>query len=237
MKGTVHAAIGASAPACLVVTQHVSILQGISMAAVSAGFSLMPDLDHPKACATQALGSPVHKVVHSLCKATVEATALGRDRSYVRWKKIKGHDPYHRTLTHTLAAALAVGVLTYGLAFTGPVAVGAVAAFGVLMLWPLYRKTIPLVILGAAAVATASSLYLNPWLVAIAVTTGYLSHIVADGCTSAGVPAMWPLRIQGKRWWNIRLLNGEVASGSTEEKGPAVGVAVASNILLVLLNL
>ena len=54
MKGTVHAAIGASAPACLVVTQHVSILQGISMAAVSAGFSLMPDLDHPKACATQA---------------------------------------------------------------------------------------------------------------------------------------------------------------------------------------
>ena len=47
MKGTVHAAIGASAPVGLVVTQHVSILQGLTMAAVSVGFSLMPDLDHP----------------------------------------------------------------------------------------------------------------------------------------------------------------------------------------------
>lgn len=237
MKGSVHAAIGASAPICLVVTQHVSIIQGFAMAAVSAGFSLMPDLDHPKACATQALGKPVHKAVHSLCKAAVEATSLGRDRSYIRWKKIKGHDPYHRTLTHTLMAALAIGALTYGLAFIGPVAIGAIAAFGVLMLWPLYRKTISLAILGAAVVAAFSSLYLNPWLIGIAVATGYISHIVADGCTSAGVPAMWPLRIQGKRWWNIRLLNGEVASGSTEEKGPAVGVAVASNILLVLLNM
>lgn len=236
MKGTVHAAIGASAPVGLVVTQHVSILQGLTMAAVSAGFSLMPDLDHPKACATQALGKPAHKAVHGLCRTVVESTALGRDRSYIRWKKIKGHDPYHRTLTHTLAVALMMGALAYGLAFTGPIATGAVAAFGVLMLWPLYRKTISLVILGAAAVAACSSLYLDPWLIGIAVMAGYLSHIVADGCTAAGVPALWPLRIQGKRWWNIRLLNGEVASGSTEEKGPAIGVAIASNVLLILLN-
>ena len=237
MKGSVHAAIGASAPAGLVLTQHVTILQGATMAAISAGFSLMPDLDHPNACATKALGKPAHKAVHALCKTVVKSTALGRDRSYLVFRKARGQDPYHRTLTHTLLVSVLMGVLAYCLAMASPIACGAVAAFGVFMLWPLYRKTISLVILGAAATAVASVIYLNPWLMALAVTGGYASHVVADGCTTAGVPAFWPLAIQGKRWWNIRLLGGMVASGSVAEKGPAVGVAMASNALLVLLSL
>lgn len=233
-----HAVIGASAPVGLVVTQTVSVMQGVVMAGVSAGFSLLPDLDHPKATASTALGKPIHRVVHALCKTVVEATALGRDRSYIRWKSIQRKDPYHRTLTHTLAMALLMGILVYGLTFfLGPVATGAVAAFGVLLLWPLYRKTIPLVIFGAAAVAMGASFYLTPWLMGLAALVGYISHIVADGCTKGGVPALWPLSIQGKRWWNIRLLGGEVASGSTAENGPAVGVAMASNVLLILLNM
>jgi hypothetical protein len=233
----VHAAIGASAPAGLVITQHVTILQGAVMAAVSAGFALLPDIDSPRAYASKALGSPVHKLVHRVCKAAVDATALGRDRSYIRWKQIKGHDPYHRTLTHTLVAALVMGALAYGLAYAGAVTTGAVAAFGVFLLWPLYRKTIGAVVLGAAAAAVGAVFYLDPWLVGIAVLTGYASHIVADGCTTAGVPALWPMTIQGKRWWNIRLLGHLVTSGSVEEKGPAVGVSVASNALLILLNM
>jgi membrane-bound metal-dependent hydrolase YbcI (DUF457 family) len=172
-----------------------------------------------------------------LCKWTVKRTSLGRDRSYARWKTIRGHDPYHRTLTHTLVAALAMGVVAYVLALIGGVATGAVAAFGVFLLWPIYRKTIPLVVVGAAVVSVASVMYLDPWLMGLAVAVGYASHIVADGCTTAGVPALWPMRIQGKRWWNIRLLGPMVASGSLEEKGPAVGVAMASNALLVLLNM
>jgi membrane-bound metal-dependent hydrolase YbcI (DUF457 family) len=233
----VHAAIGASAPVGLVLTQHASILQGATMAAISAGYALMPDLDHPDACASKALGSPVHKVVHSLCKVVVKSTATGRDRSYIRWKLIKGRDPYHRTLTHTLLVAVAVGVAAYALAFVSAVATGLTAALGVFMLWPLYRKTVGAVVLGAAVAAVASVIYLNPWLMGLAVMGGYASHIVADGCTAAGVPALWPLKIQGKRWWNIRLLGGLVSSGSFEEKGPAIGVAMASNALLVLLSL
>lgn len=232
-----HAAIGASAPVGLVLTQHASIIQGAAMAAVSAGYALLPDLDHPEACASKALGRPVHKLVHSLCKTVVRSSATGRDRSYLRWKQIKNRDPYHRTLTHTLLVSVALGVAAYALAFVSAVATGAVAAFGVFMLWPLYRKTIGLVVLGAAATAICSALYLDPWLIGLAVMGGYASHIVADGCTAAGVPALWPLKIQGKRWWNIRLLGGLVSSGSFEEKGPAVGVAMASNALLVLLNL
>lgn len=237
MKGRVHVAIGASAPVGLVATQTVNIIQGAVMAGIAAGFSLLPDLDHPKATASTALGGPVHKAVHSLCKKVVEATALGRDRSYIRWKQIQRKDPYHRTLTHTLVAALVAAILAYGLSFTGRVATGAVAAFGVILLWPLYRKTVPLVILGAAVTAAGASLYLTPWLVGLAVLVGYVSHIVADGCTKGGVPALWPMRIQNKRWWNIRLLGGEVASGSKQENGPAVGVALASNVLLILLNM
>jgi len=237
VRGTVHAAIGASAPIGLVVTQNASILQGAVMGAISAGFSLMPDLDHPKACATQALGKPVHKVVHRLCKTVVDATSVGRDRSYIRWKLINKRDPYHRTLTHTLLASVVMGILVYVASLLSPVAMGAVAAFGVFMLWPLYRKSLGLVALGAAVCAVGAVLYLNPWLIALAVTGGYVSHVVADGCTAGGVPAFWPLRIQGKRWWNIRLLGGIVASGSAAEKGPAIGVAMASNALLVLLSM
>jgi membrane-bound metal-dependent hydrolase YbcI (DUF457 family) len=233
----VHAAIGVSAPVGLVVTQHVNVLQGFTMAAVSAGFALLPDLDHPKATASRALGAPVHKLIHSLCKAAVQASATRRDRSIISYRQIQKKDPYHRTLTHTLAASLAVGALAYLLAYIFPMGAGAVAAFGVLMLWPLYRKTIGLVVLGAAAAAVGATVLLDPWLLGLAVTGGYVSHVVADGCTSLGVPALWPLRIQGERWWNIRLLDGAVTSGSFQEKGPAVGVALASNALLVLLML
>jgi membrane-bound metal-dependent hydrolase YbcI (DUF457 family) len=237
VKGTVHAAIGASAPVGLVATQHVTILQGAVMAAVSAGFSLMPDLDHPKACASQALGKPVHKAVHSLCRTVVKRTALGRDRSYIRYRQIRGQDPYHRTLTHTLLAALVMGAVTYGVTYVSTIGGAAVAALGVFMLWPMYRKTVSLVAVGAAAAAIGSVFLLDPWLMGLAVAGGYASHIVADGCTASGVPALWPLSIQGKRWWNIRLLGGMVASGSAEEKGPAIGVALASNALLILLSL
>lgn len=232
-----HAAIGASAPVGLVVTQHASILQGFTMAAVSSGFALLPDLDHPAATASKALGKPVHKLVHALCAVTVRASATKKDRAYIRHQQAKRRDPYHRTLTHTLAASAAFGAVAYLLALLFPFGAGAVAAFGVVLLWPLYRKTISLVLLGAAATGAGAFLLLDPWLIAIAVTGGYVSHVVADGCTSAGVPALWPLKIKGKRWWNIRLLEGMVSSGSFEEKGPAVGVAMLSNALLVLLTL
>lgn len=237
MKGSVHAAIGASAPAGLVLTQHVSILQGAVMAAVSAGFSLLPDLDHPNACASKALGASVHRAVHSLCKTAVKATMTRRDWGRIRYQQGTGRDPYHRTLTHTLSVAAGLGVITYSLTWLSTLATGAIAAFGVFLMWPLYRKTIGLVVGISAGAAVGAVLLLDPWLMALAVTGGYVSHIVADGCTTAGVPALWPMEIQKKRWWSIRLLGAGVASGSPEEKGPAVGVAAASNVLLILLSL
>lgn len=236
MKGTVHVAIGASAPIGLVATQSVTALQGVTMAAVSAGFALLPDIDSPKSLATSAMGPVVHRFVHKLCKTVVGLTSTARDRNRTVYMQIRSRDPYHRTVTHTLAAALVLWGTTYAAAWIHPVAVGLIAALGVLLLWPLCRATVALVVFGAAATAAGSALLLSPWLFSLAVGGGYLSHIVADACTKAGVPVLWPVNIKGKRWWNIRLLSGMVTSGSPLEKGPAVGVSLAANALLLFLQ-
>jgi membrane-bound metal-dependent hydrolase YbcI (DUF457 family) len=228
------------------VTGHVDPLQGAVMAAVSAGFALLPDLDHPKATATKALGMPVHLLVHGLCKAAVGATATGRDRGYIAWQRMQKRDPYHRTLTHTLVAAALVGCVGFLSVLAGAVSTGLVASFGVFLLWPLRKGAIGPVVLAAAATAVGAVFLLDPWLMALAVGGGYVSHIAADACTAAGVPALWPLTVRTggvkgfpgkKRWWNVRLLGGLVASGSREEKGPAIGVALAVNGVLLLLEL
>lgn len=235
VKGSVHAAIGASAPIGLVMTRDVTLFQGVVMAGISAGYALLPDLDHRDSKASQALGSLAHKAVHGFCKKVVDRSSTDRDRKYTTWLSIRHRGPYHRTFTHTLAATLAIGLIAYGLAWLGTAAIGFLASLGVLLLWPLYRKTIGPVVLSAAAAAVGAVLFLTPWLMALAVGGGYFSHIVADACTKTGVPALWPLRIRGKRWWNIRLLSSMVASGSAQEKGPAVGVSLASNALLLFL--
>ena len=237
MRGNVHAAIGASAPVALVVTGHVDPLQGAVMSAISAGFALLPDIDHPNACATKALGPVVHRLVHTLCKVAVKSTATGRDRSGIAWKEARKRDPYHRSLTHTLVVSAAMGAAAFLSVLAGAVPTGFVAAFGVFLLWPLWDKSVGLVVLGAAGAAVGSVLLLNPWLMALAVGGGYLSHVVADGCTAAGVPALWPLAVKGRRWWSLRLLGHTVRSGSPEERNPALGVALALNGLLLLLEL
>src|SRR5690606_33037250 len=119
MKGTVHAAIGASTPIGLILTQHVSPLQGATMAAVSAGFSLLPDAECEKATADRALGGVFHKPVHRLCAWVYDATATPADARNAQWRLIrKWKDPYHRTLTHTLLAVLTLGMLTYTIAIS-----------------------------------------------------------------------------------------------------------------------
>lgn len=246
MKGTVHAAIGASTPAGLVLTGHVTPLQGLVMGAISAGFALLPDIDTPNALASKALGGFVHRVVHRLCKAILNATATGCDRSDLAWQKRQKHDPVHRTVTHTLASFALLAAAAYLIALVSLTGVAILAAFGVFLLWPLFRGPGPrkgralrvavLVGLAAGAILAAPTL-LTPWLLALAIGGGYLSHLAADACTSQGVPALWPMKINGKRWWKVRALGSMVASGSPRERGPALGVSITSNGLLLFLTL
>jgi membrane-bound metal-dependent hydrolase YbcI (DUF457 family) len=127
-------------------------------------------------------------------------------------------------------------VTVYVTSWMSMAASGLVAALGVYLLWPLRKVTKGVVILGAMAAAAGSALTLTPWLITLAVTCGYISHVAADACTKSGVPALWPLPVKGKRWWNIRILDSMVTSGSALEKGPAVGVSVFANIALMFLK-
>lgn len=236
MKGSVHAAIGASTPVGLAVAHHVTVPQGLVMAAVSAGYALLPDLDSPTSCASRALGGFVHRFAHRLCKVIVNTTSLPRDKAYARWMQIHHRDPYHRSLTHTAAATGLIALVAYGAAWAHPLAAGFIAALGVLLLWPLRRTAVAVVVFGAMVVSVVTVMLLSPYLLALAVAGGYASHIAADACTKAGVPVLWPVTIQGKRWWRIRLLGSTITSGSPREKGPALGVSLASNALLLLLH-
>lgn len=243
MKGTVHAAIGVSVPAGVTLTGAVSIPQGVIMAAVSAGFSLLPDIDSPNSLASQAVGPLAHRAVHRVSRAALTSTSTGRDVSHANWKRINRQDPVHRTLTHTVLVTLALSAFAY-LADTATLG-GLVTGLGVFLLWPVYRKkgkvsrriAMAVCFLGAVAVSYAAGLYMTPWLMALAVGGGYLSHVIADGCTTSGVPALWPVKFSGKRWWNFRLLGSYVKSGQKEEKGPALAVALAMNGLLLFLTL
>ncbi|WP_374215315.1 metal-dependent hydrolase [Streptomyces sp. NEAU-Y11] len=232
MKGSVHVAIGASAPIGLVATQAITIPQGVVMAIVAAGYAVLPDVDTPTSCASRALGPLAHKAVHGLCRSVVDRTALRRDKSRVRWMEIRRRDPYHRSLTHTLAATLLLGCIALGSSWAHPAFAGFLAALGAFLLWPICGR-FGLIVPAAAVAALGAATVLSPWMVTLAVTGGYMSHLLADACTTAGVPLFWPLEIQGKRWWYIRLLGASVTSGSPGERGPAVGVALASNVLLL----
>lgn len=237
MKGSVHAAIGASTPVALVLTQHASIIQGAIMSAVAAGYSLLPDVDSPDTCASTALGPVAHKSIQGMARVAVDATSLPRDMARTEWMKARGRNPYHRTLTHTAVAAFAVSVTAFWLAWLHPAAAGGVAALGVFLLWPLRKIPVGVLVFGAAASAVGAAMLLTPWLLAVAVGCGYATHVAGDSCTKAGVPAFWPIAIQGKRWWSFRLLSGLIESGSARERVPALGVAVVSNAFLLLMNL
>jgi membrane-bound metal-dependent hydrolase YbcI (DUF457 family) len=86
-------------------------------------------------------------------------------------------------------------------------------------------------------VSLGAATILTPWLITLAAAGGYASHLAADACTKAGVPLFWPVAIREKRWWNIRFLGSAVTSGTDQEKAPAVGVAVASNLFLLFMYL
>lgn len=53
------------------------------------------------------------------------------------------------------------------------------------------------------------------WL-AFAVSFGYLAHILGDTLTVAGAPLLFPFKIRGKRWYDIRFL--KIKAGGDVEK-------------------
>lgn len=72
--------------------------------------------------------------------------------------------------------------------------------------------------------------------VAFSFAIGYLLHIMGDTLTKAGAPILFPLRIRGKRWYDIRFM--KIESGGEFEKVILIPffclLAIASIIKIVV---
>ncbi|RAS57836.1 LexA-binding, inner membrane-associated putative hydrolase [Lentzea atacamensis] len=58
---------------------------------------------------------------------------------------------------------------------------------------------------GDAATATAAALDQSAGWLGIAVGAGCLVHCLGDAMTKSGCPILWPLMINGERWYDLRL--------------------------------
>lgn len=218
MMGKTHAATGAFAG--IAATIGYTTLTGtdptlaliVAGVATGAGAALLPDLDHPNSTATHSLGPLTRLIsllVQWLSRLTYKATGTTYDDK----------EGTHRTLTHTLIFAIAVGALI-GAAATrwAPVTIAVLWLMTSLALRALsahletgMRQRSLTAFLGvslAAGAITAALMWSGgvsaPYLGAT-VALGMVVHVLGDMITKERAPLLWPLTIRGKRWWDLGL--------------------------------
>jgi membrane-bound metal-dependent hydrolase YbcI (DUF457 family) len=219
VNGKTHVAIGAASPLILVMA-GADLGQLLLLSGIAAGAALGPDIDHPNSTATKALGTVVHKSVHTLSKTVRWATSTKADKAAAaRWEGL-GRDADHRALTHTAVSSAVVGAAGFMISVI-PFGSVAVAAFtGWLAGHTSKRTTAPIVAIALAGLAVVTGV--PAWMTASALSLGWLSHVLSDACTMGGVPLLWPLKRRGKRWGHTRLLGRMLRSGAVSEWAVAV---------------
>jgi membrane-bound metal-dependent hydrolase YbcI (DUF457 family) len=195
--------------------------------AVFAGAALVPDLDSYSATATKSFGifgRLLYYIVNSLSMLIHGAT---------RTKYDKPVENGHRTFMHTTVGAALLGVLTLVLTslpghteiFGKQFATGQLFAIGIMFFFlhlglaGLFSKQIKkakkafgpyLLMLVSLAITVATAAFLPTahadyqWL-AIVVAAGAFTHILGDTITKMGTPMAWPVKIRGKRWYDVSL--------------------------------
>jgi len=185
--------------------------------AVCAGAALLPDLDlSGKVTANKGGALVAHSFgVFSLFVAeVVEKISLG----IYNVTKMR-HDPHrengHRTFTHTLPFAVAMGALATWLAS----AFGRWAVIGILFVmfgfalrglfhtWANRAGWLVITLLSGGAAYGAFLLLpkVNRGyeMIGLAVGVGCLVHLLGDALTRAGVPIFWPIPTGGKKMWRM----------------------------------
>ena len=207
MMGRTHALTGwcaglALAPAVGVGTVH----QAVVFAATTAGFTLLPDLDHPSASATRLFGwltGALSWLLRRLSAAVYALTKGPRDE--------KGPGT-HRHLSHTLLFAVALGAATSaGCSAGGAWAVLGVLLFGLLLAvgalgdWLLlpYGGAVAWWYFTAPDDRVAQLADISGWL-GVAVAAGCFVHCLGDSLTESGCPFLFPLPIAGETWYELR---------------------------------
>lgn len=179
---------------------------GITNAALVAGAALIPDIDQPQATISRVFG-PLSQWFAGLVNDTSAAvyartaTPLDDDR-----------DGGHRGLTHTLLFAAAVGALstlaaqwTAGLAAVLFLCV-SLALRG--LLGNTARRRGWLVTTAAAAGLTAVLVFALPegygtGQLGLLVGLGCAVHCWGDSLTLSGCPWLFPIKINGQRWYPV----------------------------------
>lgn len=177
----------------------------VTFAAVCAGAALLPDLDHPSSVATRRFAVAswlASRLVRPLSRVVYDLTRGRRDTG-------RGS---HRGLTHTLVAAVLLG-LAVNLAsarFGTPVLVGTLFVCIALAI-----KGLDALVPGPPSLVIAAGLTYGVeqfvpggtagtagWL-GTAVALGMVVHGVGDAVTESGAPLLWPLPIRGRRWYPV----------------------------------
>lgn len=206
---------------------------------IITGSALMPDLDAVKSTSISTLG-PVGSILSKLMRtfsSLVQNTIKSKSDSV-------GADP-HRGFWHTIIAGLFAGFLVMTLTKINIdlFSIGElnirVSDFVVIFILYIslqlfmaslfksfYKKSkdslLGQVIMNIASiVASVALVFMIPenlsynW-VGIAVSFGWIAHLIGDMMTVAGVPVLFPLKFKGKRWWNFRFPLGIKAGGWIE---------------------
>ncbi len=205
MMGTSHAVSGLAAGLALAhLTGHTDYATAAVLAVTTAGFALLPDLDHPGARASRLLG-PVTGLLSRVLR-WMSATLY-------RWTKGTRDEDWegtHRHLTHTVLFAVSLGAGTWFAvrawgqwAILGVLVAGIVLACAALGDWLLVPAAGGIVVLLASG-EWGQSLDGAGVPLALSVTVGCVVHDLGDALTLSGCPFLFPLPIAGETWYELR---------------------------------
>lgn len=244
MMGTSHALSGVFVG--LLVGQAIgldTVVEVLPFAVTTAGYALLPDLDHPSATVSRSLGWATGRLSWGMRKFS---GWLYRHTKGPRDENCAGT---HRHASHTLLGAALVGGAAAGATVAwGTWAVVVVLGFGLMLAVDRLGK--PALIgfgVGAAGwltTAATSHAELGSILIAalgqssgwlgIAVALGCFTHCLGDSLTLAGCPWAFPLPIAGETWYELRpprWLRFR-AGGSVEKFGVFPALVVATILAL-----
>lgn len=205
MMGRTHAATGVLAGLLTAPLLGVDDPAQIAVfAATTAGYALLPDLDHPGARASRLLG-PASKAASHILRAASAAL-------YTRTKGPRDEDctGTHRHLSHTVLFALVLGGLAAWGSAASPWIALVVVALGLLLAENALGDWVLPVATGAAlwwSLTTSDPLAALDTLglqLGIAVTVGCVTHCLGDALTESGCPLLFPMPIAGETWYELR---------------------------------
>lgn len=195
--------------------------------AVAVGGSLWPDWDSHGSTVVRSFGifgKVAHEFVNGIGTAVYNLTRVS--------KYEKAKDGGHRTLFHTPLMAIITGLIISGLSvlpgsvdvFGHTYAVGQLASLIIMWLFlhvglaGLFEKQVkkarktygPYLLMAASLAGVLAVSRFMPenetygWL-GVAATGGIIIHLLGDMITKMGIPMLWPLKIRGKRWYDVSL--------------------------------